>query len=191
VHFAPLIAEDGIAPAERRTTCQPFLMGNCACPVWQVAREAGAWPSVFTVEQTALALSRVTAGQVLPPLLPLACGTDLLQYMVNLRNHLDSFLVDELTMVLKLAWRDLGWEQIGSTTYLCVIGAGVAACIDTMVNAERLYLRYASDVEHALYLAGRTLDLPRSRLFLQSTLYERFEVILVQVRSRTWNWLTD
>jgi hypothetical protein len=60
-----------------------------------------------------------------------------------------------------------------------------------MVNAERLYLRYASDVEHALYLAGRTLDLPRSRLFLQSTLYERFEVILVQVRSRTWNWLTD
>jgi hypothetical protein len=189
LYFAPFISDDRchetIAPND---SLQLFLNQR---DIKSLVYEAGGWKQFITPEQTALALSQVAAAHILPPLLPLECGTDLLEYHVRLRNHMHESLVSELMLVLKSSWRTLGWEQVGSTTYLCVIGAGVAACIEATPKEEQLYLRYASDLEHALFLAGRTLDLPRSRLFLQTTLYERFDVLLTQVRSSTWNWLND
>lgn len=191
-YFTPYISDDRAKePSESREICQPFLSRENACHVWRLARETSQWQQVMSPEQTAFALSQVTAVHVLPPLLPLSSGTDLLDYNVCLRDQMDGTLVDELAVMLKLSWRDAGWEQVSTTTFLCVIGAGVAACIDTTPGEEQLYLRYASDLEHELYLAGRTLDLPRSRLFLQSTLYERFDILLTQVRSHIWNRLTD
>ncbi len=179
-YFKPLIFEDSSEPTE--AACHLAF-------VQQMAREAGTWSEITSPEQTALALTQITAAHVLPPLVDLPCGTDLLTYSVQLREHLDGALVDELAMVLKAGWRELGWEQVGSSMYMCVIGAGAAACIN-MAEGE-LYLRYDSELEHALYLAGRTIDLPRSRLFLQTALYERFDCLLAQVRMRTWHWLID
>ena len=153
------------------------------------AQESGDWSDLFSREQTALALSQVTAAHILPPLTELPCGTDLLDYCVNLREHMDESLVRELAMMLNADWRELGWEQVNGATYLCVIGAGVAGCIDTTPNQERLYLRYAASLENELYLAGCTVDLPRSRLFLQTALYERIDTLLAEVRARTWHWI--
>lgn len=144
---------------------------------------------MLSQEQAAFALSRVTAANILPPLTVLSCGSDLLDYNVNLRDHLDESLVRELALMLNNDWRDLGWERVNGSTYLCVIGAGVAGCIDTTQNRERVYLRYASSLENELYLAGRAVDLPRSRLFLQTALYERIDALLVEVRTRTWHWI--
>jgi len=190
-YFKPPIFEDTGSPKEELVARQPFLIqeGERDYFIQKMAREVGTWTETTSPEQTAFALAHVTAAHVLPPIMPLPSGTDLLGYCVQLRDHMDGALVDELAMVLKASWRQLGWEQVGTATYLCVIGAGVAACID-MTRGE-LGLRYDSELEHALYLAGRTLDLPRSRFFLQSNLYERFDVLLDQVRMRTWNWIID
>ena len=93
--------------------------------------------------------------------------------------------------MLREHWCELGWGQVGPRSYLCVIGAGVAACIDAEPGDEQLYLRYDNDLANALFHAGRTIDLPRSRLFLQQTLYEKFDVPLALMRARVWNWLHD
>lgn len=154
-----------------------------------MARQSGDWSELLSREQTAFALSRVTAANILPPLTVLPCGTDLLGYNVTLRDHMDESLVRELSLMLNAEWRDLGWERVNGATYLCVIGAGVAGCIDTTPNSERLYLRYASSLESELYLAGRAVDLPRSRLFLQTALYEQIDTLLVEVRARAWHWI--
>jgi hypothetical protein len=73
--------------------------------------------------------------------------------------------------------------------YASVIGAGVAACIDTTPGDETLYLRYATTLAAELFVAGRTTDMPRSQLFLQTALYERVDILLEQMRVRTWYWL--
>lgn len=154
-----------------------------------MARQLGDWSEFLSEEQTALALSQVTAAHILPPLTVLSCGSDLLDYSVNLRDQLDASLVREMALMLNADWHDLGWERVNGSTYLCVIGAGVAGCIHTTPNQERIYLRYASSLENELYLAGRAVDLPRSRLFLQTALYERIDALLVEVRARTWYWI--
>ncbi len=78
---------------------------------------------------------------------------------------------------------------MGADSYTFVIGAGVAATLDLHPGREQLYLRYASDLADELYLAGRAIDLPRSRLFLQTTLYERVDALLAQLRERCWRWV--
>ena len=190
-YFKLSIYEDTATPDDESVSCQPFLIENEEQSrfVQQLAREVGTWGETTSPEQTAFALAQVTAAHVLPPLTPLPCGSDLLAYSVQLRSRMDGALIDELAMVLKTSWRELGWKQVGSATYLCVIGAGVAACLD--MTTYELSLRYDTELEHALYLAGRTVDLPRSRLGLQSILYERFDCLLAQVRDRTWHWIID
>jgi hypothetical protein len=175
-----IICEDRSLPDTTAAAFQPFLVGG--------ARElpGAAAPAP---EQTAFALSQVTAAAVLPPLVPLACGSDLLAYSVPLRAPLDAALVRDLALVLAGRGRELGWTQISGTAYLSVIGAGVAVCIDTTLGAETLRLRYDTMLENALFHAGRTADLPRSRLFLQTNLYEQVDTLLAAVREQVWHWL--
>ncbi len=187
-------SEDRSHPAEDRSPChQPFLRSEGCPPIehfgFTVAQQSGDWSELLSREQMAFALSQVTAAHILPPLTVLSSGSDLLDYSVNLRDHMDASLVRELSLMLNADWRDLGWERVNGSTYLCVVGAGVAGCIDAAPNQERLYLRYASSLENELYLAGRAVDLPRSRLFLQTALYERIDSLLVEVGARAWHWI--
>jgi hypothetical protein len=173
---------------------QPFLRSDDGAAIKhmgiRMAQTSGNWSDFMSPEQTAVALGQVTATKILPPLTELPTGNDLLEYSVNLRDHLDESVVRELRLLLETNWRDLGWERTTPTSYLCVIGAGAAACIDTTRNREQIYLRYASELENELYLAGRTVDLPRSRLGLQIALREKVNVLLSQVRSRAWQWIS-
>jgi hypothetical protein len=187
-------AENRSVPAENQPpSCQPFVHSENRPIIGHfgsmMARQSGDWSELLSQEQVALALSQVTAANILPHLTVLSCGSDLLAYSVNLRDHMDESLLRELSLMLNADWRDLGWERVNGTTYLCVIGAGVAGCIDTTINGERLYLRYASSLENELYLAGRAVDLPRSRLFLQTALYERIDSLLIEVRAHAWHWI--
>jgi uncharacterized membrane protein YgaE (UPF0421/DUF939 family) len=110
-------------------------------------------------------------------------------YQVRLRNQMDSALVDELNAALALNDPDSNWKQIEAQLYACVIGAGVAAVIDTTPGSETLTLRYANALVPALCRARQVAELPRSLLFLQSILYERFDELLEQARARLWFWL--
>lgn len=167
-------------------TCRLFVDQPCALRAWRTESSPLA---PLDVEATAYELSQITAARVLPSLMSLATGSDLLAYRVTFRGLLSRTLIDELRCVLQMDGRDSHWEKIGLHTYLSVIGAGVAACVDMTPGSENLTLRYASDLENELFLAGRTLDLPRSRLFLQTALYERFDVLLRQVRGGVWRGL--
>ena len=173
-------SEDRSLPHPAAASFQPFLRGS--------ALEIPGAPAA-TAEQVAFALSQVTAASVLPPLTQLACGVDLLAYSVRLRDRLETALVRDLALVLARRGRELGWTQISASAYLSVIGAGVAVCIDTEPGAETLRLRYDSALAHELFLAGRTPDLPRSRLFLQTALYEQVDILLAAVREQVWHWL--
>ena len=144
----------------------------------------------MTPEQTAYALGQVTAPNILPTLTLLENGYELLEYRVELRAALHGELVNELVDVLDAAGADLHWNQVDANCYLCVIGAGVAACIDTTPQQEQLYLRYANTLVDALHNAHRAAELPRSLLFLETTLHERFDALLAEVRNRTWHWLS-
>jgi|FLYN01.1.fsa_nt_gi hypothetical protein len=143
----------------------------------------------MTAEQMAYALGQVTANNVLPSLTLLENGYELLEYRVNLRETIHADLVSELVKVLESDGADLHWNQVDVNSYLCVIGAGVAACIDTTPGQEQLSLRYANTLVSALHNAHRAEALPRSLLFLQTTLYERFDALLAEVRRRTWYWM--
>ncbi len=151
--------------------------------------EHGEWSSLANRESTAWALSRVTAAQILPPLLKVATGEELLNYCVDLRDQLDTILIHELRLILESNWQELGWERLSGSTFLCVIGAGVAVCIDTTAGAEQLYLRYGSELANEMFHAGCAPDLLRSRLFLQHTLYEKVNLLLADLRDRCWQWL--
>ena len=165
-----------IGAYESTFDCQPFLAD-------------GATMQALTPEQTAYALGQVTANQVLPSLTLLENGYELLEYRVDLREALNADLVKELVAVLENDGADLHWNQVDASSYLCVIGAGVAACIDTTPGQEQLFLRYANALVSALHDAQRSEALPRSLLFLQTALYERFDALLAEVRKRTWYWM--
>jgi hypothetical protein len=173
-----LVAEERarIGAYESTFDIQPFLSG-------------GASMQPMTPEQTAYALGQVTAASVLPSLTRLENGYELLEYQVDLRQKLNGDLVKELVAVLDSDGADLHWNQVDVCSYLCVIGAGVAACIDTTPGQEQLTLRYANALVSALHNAHRAEALPRSLLFLQTTLYERFDALLAEVRKRTWYWV--
>jgi hypothetical protein len=169
---------------------QPFLSGHKAdFHSAELLRELGGWESHISPEQTAFELSQVTAASVLPPLMQLDSGSELLEYHVRLRDHLASYMVMEMMAVLDSCGEELNWNQVDTTTYVCVIGAGVAACIDTTPGQEILYLRYANTLVSKLYGARRAAEMPRSLLFLQTTLHERVDALLAQARPRCWYWL--
>jgi len=178
----PVIFEERVRPGVYESTyeCQPFL-----------SRGELPWDmQALTQEQMAYALGQVTASNVLQSLTLLENGYEMLEYHVNLRDSLHPDLVKELVSVLDSSGSSLYWNQVDVSCYLCVIGAGVAACIDTTPGQEQLYLRYANTLVDALHQAQRAAELPRSLLFLQTTLYERFDLLLAEVRKRTWHWLT-
>ncbi len=187
--FSHIVVDERACPGEDEPRTQPFLMaGERHVPAMSVL-ERGDWSAFMNRESTALALSQVTAAQILPPLVELPTGEDLLNYRVNLRSQLDPILVRELVLILENQWRELGWEQLAPNTYLCVIGAGAAACMVTTANEEHLYLRYANGLANELFHAGRAVDLPRSRLFLQTTLYEKINALLHRLRENCWSWV--
>ena len=171
------------------SSCRPFLLPDSSFVALRMksAWHAGRWGEMASTEETAYLLSQVTANNVLPRLIGLACGSDLLRYEVYLRSRMSGIVIDELRTVAQET--DTDWTQVDSRRFLCVIGAGVAASLDVTPGCERLSLRYASQVEHLLFLAGCTVDLPRSRLFLQTTLDEKFELLLRPARTRLLAWL--
>jgi hypothetical protein len=173
-------------PEDNFGTVQPFLRESyLSLEMLEHTDEAG----MVEKETLALALSQVTAANILPPLVELETGDDMLNYHVYLRDELDPVLARELGMVLANNWRSLGWEQVSEYRFLCVIGAGVAACLDTTPGTEQLELRYASDLQDRMFLAGCAPDRLRSRLFLQTALFEKVDILLVQLRERVWRWL--
>ncbi len=191
INLIGITTEDRAEPESDTDYCLPFTGSRCALAQMRLAgaTAAGKISEFMGQEEMAFALSQVNAHHVLPPLTELACGSDLLSYRVNLREQLDHSLINELRMVLLNQGKHLHWEQIREQSYLCVIGAGVAACVDMSPKEEVLHLRYASSLQNELFHAGRTLDLPRSRLFLQAALYEKFDLLLTKVRQNAWYWM--
>lgn len=165
-----------------RSGLQRFIMDR--------AFEQGDWSDLNNKEQVALALSKVRAENILPALTDLSHGTDLLGYHVKLREHLHDVIVQEVSHVLHESWRQTDWKQVGVNQYLCVIGAGVAVCMDTTPHEESLSLRYARELESEMYLTGTAPDRVRSRLGLQTNLNEKLDTLLATARSRIWYWVT-
>ncbi|MBZ0284566.1 MAG: hypothetical protein K8L97_27755 [Anaerolineae bacterium] len=191
--FTPHLCFEERANPERGWSAlerQPFLhTPQTSLPdrmIVHLTREQGQWSDLMSPEQTAYGLAQVTAA-ILPPLTHLENGSELLEYHVRLRDYFDDSLVREVMSVLDTEAADLHWGQVETSVYVSVIGSGVAACIDT--NHGTLYLRYENTLAAALYDAHRKAELPRSLLFLQSALYERFDALLAQARVRTWFWL--
>jgi hypothetical protein len=184
-----LVVDERRCPAEDEPLAQPFLPGDDRSVPALSWLENGDWADLMNRENMAFALSQVTAANLLPPLLDLPTGVDLLRYHVELRDKLDPILVRELALILESQWQALGWEQVSQHSFLCVIGAGVAACIETTPGVECLSLRYANGLANELFHAGRAIDLPRSRLFLQTTLHEKINPLLVHLRDRCWQWV--
>jgi hypothetical protein len=183
-----IVEDERRYPEENPDQFQPFLV-NGSDGLSLSLLERGEWSQVVNRESTAWAISQITAAQILPPLVEVPTGAELLNYRVHLRDQIDPILVRELRLILESNWQDLGWEQLSGSTFLCVIGAGVAACIDLTSGEEQLYLRYASSLANDLFHAGRALDLPRSRLFLQTALYEKVNLLLAGLRDRSWQWV--
>lgn len=182
-----IVVDERCCPAEaEELQLQPFLRGSGFSLAALDPDDLSAWMSH---ESLALALSQVTAANVLPPLLEVPTGEDMLKYHVELQGRLHSVLVRELAQVLENDWQALGWQQVSDQRYLCVIGAGVAASLDMTPGIEQLDLRYASELETELFHAGYAPDRLRSRLFLQSALYEKMNVLLTRVRNNMWHWL--
>lgn len=155
----------------------------------KLAYEYGDWSEMLSSEQTAYALARMSATNILPPLTDLSNGYELLDYRVWLRDALGDELVAELVSLLDLRDPESHWQQVDATGYACVIGAGVAAYIETTRGSETLSLRYANALVPVMLRARGAAELPRSRLFLQTTLYERFDALLDRVRTNAWFWL--
>jgi hypothetical protein len=190
-----LISEERSIPPDGWSSleCQPFIKSAPMNPADRFAmnltREQGTWINALSKEQTAFALAQVSAINILPSLTELDTGGALLDYRVHLRKYLENTLVNELVNVLETSGADLHWGQVDSSVYAAVIGAGVVACIDTTPDQETLYFRYANALVNQLHSAHRAAELPRSLLFLQSALYERFDALLEPIRARTWVWL--
>lgn len=184
-----LVIDERSAPPEEEGVIQPFLLDEASSTPSASWMDQAGWSAQINRESLMLSLSQVTAAALLPPLIDLPTGLDLLHYAVDLHTRLDALFLREVTLYLENNWESLGWQRVDAHTFLCVIGAGVAACLQTAPGAEQLSLRYNSDLANELFHAGRAIDLPRSRLFLQTTLYEKINVLLAQARSNCWNWL--
>jgi hypothetical protein len=193
--FRLLVADERAALPQDSSIfeCQPFLQTDSMHPLdrftTNLGREQGAWANALSKEQTAYALAQVSAANVLPSLLELDTGYALLEYTVSLRDHIDGLLIAELVQVLQNDGQNAHWGKVDATVFAAVIGAGVAACIDTTPGHETLHLRYANALVTEFSTTRHAAELSRSALFLQSALYERFDALLEPIRGRIWLWL--
>ncbi len=184
--------EDRSIPDDELRQPQPFVHQTGAAGdrfVTEMCYEYGQWSEHLSPEQTAYSLAQATAANILPPLTRLTCGDELLDYQVRLRDVMNAALVAEIGAALRTAGADDLWQQVQSQAYACVIGAGVAAHLDMTPGSETLSLRYANALVPILRSAHRAAELPRSRLFLQAALYERFDMLLARARANLWFWL--
>jgi hypothetical protein len=148
--------------------------------------EQGRTESLLSREQMALALAQATSETLLPALRAINTGSDLLDYQVDLRSRLHPLLLREMMTILETRGKELNWERLSADSYVCVIGSGVAACIDLIPGSEVLYLRYQNDVETQLRSARRKAVLPRNTRFLEAVVHERIEALLSEARKRIW-----
>jgi hypothetical protein len=152
--------------------------------------ETGHWRDLLSAEQTAYALSLLTASHVLPPVQEIDHGSALLDYRVRLRTRMNGHLVDELTTVLNSRGSELHWAKVEVCVYVCVIYYGVAACIDLTPGEETLYFRCNNERAEALDNARFKTEIPLSLIGLQEILFERFDLLFNDVRLRTLFWLS-
>lgn len=188
-----IVFEERSSPDETTPLACPLIASSQADIndrfIARLAYEYGDWSEIITPEQTAYALAQVSAATILPPLTRLTNGYELLDYRVRLREVMDDELVAEIVSMLDQSDPEGFWQQVDASGYACVIGAGVAAYIDTTRGDETLSLRYANALVPVMLRAHGAAELPRSRLFLQTTLYERFDALLARVRTSAWFWL--
>lgn len=149
----------------------------------------GCWTQFLSAEQTAYALGQVTAARALPTLIEFVTIATLLDTRIHLREYFDDSLVDAIATTLHKEASSLQWKQVEAESYVCVIGAGAAACIETIHGDEKLYLRYANQIADAIAHAQNETELPRSLLGLQTNLQECIDLLLSHARSRTLNSL--
>lgn len=174
--YQPFINQERMKPSDT------FLLG------W--AQQHGAWTDWLSAEQTAYALGQVTAAKALPTLTEYVSIGVLLDSRIKLREHFDHSLVDAITTTLHHHAQPNEWKQVDETCFVYVVGAGVAACIDTVKGDETLYLRYANAVAEAIAAAKNESDLPRSLIGLQNNLQECVDQLLVTTRRLTLQQLT-
>ena len=146
-------------------------------------RNQGQWEDWLTPEQTAYALAQVRAADAIPSLIEFASAAALLECRIRLREHLDATLIEAITRALILYGGSINWNRIDSTNFASVVGAGVAACIDTITGEEILYLRFANEVASAISNAQREAELPQSLLGLETHICERIDELLVHART--------
>lgn len=171
------------------TEYQPF-MNTSQLRGWdalliQSAQASGKWSQWLSAEQTAYALGQVTSARALPTLIEFVTISTLLNSRIRMRDYFDDSLVDAIIATLITEGTSLQWKQVEATSYACVIGAGAAACIDTVTGDEILYLRYANKIAQAIAHAQNETELPRSLLGLQTHLEECIDHLLIHARSKT------
>lgn len=145
--------------------------------------DGGRWAEWLSPEQTAYALAQVQAVRALPSLTEIVSVAALLECRITLRDHLDTTLVEAITQALNLHGVSINWNRIDATSFACVVGAGVAACIDTTASGEVLYLRFANEVATAITKAQREAELPHSLLGLETHICERVDEVLAYARN--------
>jgi hypothetical protein len=172
---------------------QPFInkgqLRGCDSLLIQAAQANGQWSQWLSAEQTAFALGQVTTARALPTFIEFVTIATLLDSRIRMRDYFDDILVEAITATLINDGDVLEWKQVDATTYVCVIGAGAAACIETNPGNEILYLRYANQIAEAIARAQNETELPRSLLGLQIHLQECIDQLLTYARSKTLTFL--
>lgn len=196
-YIPAIVAEErsGPPPGESSIVFQPFvarsILNSQDALILDAARQDGRWTQMLSAEQTAFSLGQMNGAGSLPWLRDTTSLLGLLDYHVFLRDHLDGCLIDEIVNTLVNEHESKHWARIEAGVYVCVIGAGVAACIDTTPNLEVLYLRYADAIVDAIAAAQFERDLPRSVRGLQMTLWERLDALFDGARLRLLHWLAS
>ncbi len=172
---------------------QPFMdkshLRGCDALLIYSAQVGEKWTQLLSAEQTAYALGQITAARALPTLTEFVSTSALLDSRIRLRDFLDDCLVEAITETLNIEAELLQWKQVEAASFVCVIGAGAAVCIDTVQGDEKVYLRYANNVAEAIAQAQNETELPRSLLGLQINLQECIDLLLAHARSKTFNYL--
>ncbi len=173
---------------------QPFMNQSQIKPSDRLlldwAQQHHQWTQWLSAEQTAYALGQVTASRALPSLIEFVSTAALLDSRIHLRQYLDHNLVDAITATLIKNAPSLQWKQVDESAYVYVVGAGVAACVDSASGDEILYLRYSNQIAEAITHAQNETELPRSLLGLQSNLHDCLDLLLASARSLTLKQLT-
>ncbi|MBI1277385.1 MAG: hypothetical protein GC179_04590 [Anaerolineaceae bacterium] len=169
---------------------QPFMdkvhLNGCDALLVYSAQTAAKWSQLLSAEQTAYALGQVTTARALPALTEFVSASMLLDSRIHLREFLDDSLVEAISKTLENEAALLQWRQLEATSYVYVIGAGAAVCIETTYGDEKVYLRYANHIAEAIAQAQNEKELPRSLLGLQINLQECIDILLAHARSKTF-----